>query len=206
LKVNTLIFSLGISSIALSQHNFEVYNNGSLIYVEAEAEIHVLGDVHMSGVTGTLENNGLIKTQGNSYSDNSFQQRGAGTYRIENSSVNLGERQKIEGSFAVRGNGSTQLGVDDGSFYNLELANDQGVVYLVNTFPSPIGDYVADIRNDVDYWAGSVYNRIITHDVGLTGAIVPPVNGQNYSPGVYLIELIDVNTSEIINKRIVKQH
>lgn len=135
----------------------------------------------MEGATGLLQNDGLIKTQGNSYSDNLFQQRGTGIYRIENSAVNTGERQKIEGNFSVRSSGSTNKGVDDGSFYDLELANDQGVVYLVDTYASPVGDYVADVRNDVDYWAGATYNRIITHDVGLTGLIVPPANGQNYS-------------------------
>lgn len=164
-----------------AQHNFELYNSGALIHVEAGAEVHVLGDVHMNGATGTLENNGLIKTQGNTYSDDQFQQRGTGIYRIENDAVNTGERQKIEGSFAVRSTGSTQMGVDDGSFYDLELANDQGIVFLVNTYPGPVGDYVADVRNDVDFWSGTVYNRIITHDIGISGAYVPPADGPNYS-------------------------
>jgi hypothetical protein len=30
----------------------------------------------------------------------------------------------------VRG-GQSQIGVNDGSFYNLELANDQGIVYFL---------------------------------------------------------------------------
>lgn len=156
-----------------SQHNNELYNNGALIYLNTGAEVHVLGDSHMTGSTGTLENNGLVKVQGNSYSDNLFQQRGTGTYRIENSDVNIGERQFIQGSYAVRG-GQAQTNVDDGGFYTLELANDQGVVYLVGT------GNVADAKNSVDFQAGTILNTIITHDIGLTGAITYPANGSNY--------------------------
>ncbi|MDX2359152.1 MAG: hypothetical protein QNK23_00005, partial [Crocinitomicaceae bacterium] len=100
---------LTIITIALSacsvfaQHNNEFYNDGALVHVEAGAEVHVWGDVHMRQGTGILENDGLIKVQGNSYSDALFQQRGSGTYRIENSNVNTGERQFISGSYAVRG-------------------------------------------------------------------------------------------------------
>jgi hypothetical protein len=57
----------------------------------------------MKKATAELENNGLIKTHGNSYSDALFQNTGTGTYRIENSGVNTSERQFIQGSFAVRG-------------------------------------------------------------------------------------------------------
>ena len=103
----------------IAQHSNELYNDGALISVQNGAEIHVKGDVHMIG--GSLENNGLILTQGNSYSDNTFQQLGTGTYRIENSVTNAGERQFIQGSFAVRG-GQSKIGTDDGSFYDLELA------------------------------------------------------------------------------------
>ncbi len=157
-----------------AQHNNEFYNDGALVHVQAGAEVHVWGDVHMYQATGDLQNNGLIKTQGNSYSDNLFQQSGTGTYRVENSDVNVGERQFIEGSYAVRG-GQAATGVNDGSFYDLELANDQGLVYLDGT------GYVADVRGSVNYWVGAVYNRIVTHDIGTTGAIVYPANGVNYS-------------------------
>ena len=163
------------SIVANCQHSHELYNNGAIIRVTAGAEVHVVGDVHMIG--GTLTNDGLIKTHGNSYSNNTFQQRGTGTYRIENAAVNTGERQFISGSFAVRG-GQAQTGVDDGSFYNLELNNDQGVVYLVGT-----GD-VADVRGSVNFDAAGLginnATSIITHDVGLTGAITYPANGSLY--------------------------
>ena len=109
-----------------AQHNNELYNDGALIHVQAGAEVHVWGDVHMREATGNLQNNGLIKVQGHSYSDNLFQQSGTGIYRVENSDVNTGERQFIQGSYAVRG-GQAATGVNDGSFYNLELANDQGI-------------------------------------------------------------------------------
>ena len=160
-------------NICVAQHNNEFYNNGSVVNVQAGAELHVLGDVHMYG-GGSLTNNGLIQTHGNSYSDNIFQQRGTGTYRIQNSMVNIGERQFISGSYAVRG-GQPQIGVNDGSFYNLELANDQGIVYLVGFLN------VADVRNAVDFNVSSIVNRIITYNVGNTGAITYPVNGSSYT-------------------------
>lgn len=163
-----------LSAQTFSQHNNELFNDGALIHVQSGAEIHVLGDVHMKKATAELENNGLIKTHGNSYSDALFQNTGTGTYRIENSGVNTNERQFIQGSFAVRG-GQAKIGVDDGSFHNLELANSQGVVYLLGA------GNVADVRNSVDFKAGTVLNKIITHDVGLTGAMSAPSNGDAYS-------------------------
>lgn len=163
--------------LSLSQHNNEFYNDGALVHVQAGAEVHVWGDVHMLQSTGDFQNNGLVKMEGNAYSDNLFQQSGTGTFRVENDDVNVGERQFISGSYAVRG-GQAQIGVDDGSFYNLELANDQGIVYLVGT------GNIADVRNQVDFDAGTATNRIITHNVGLTGAITNPANGSNYT-GVF---------------------
>lgn len=164
-----------IPFLSFSQHNFELYNDGALIKVQAGAEVYVDGDVHMFGASATLDNDGFIKTQGNTYSDNLFQQRGTGTYRIENSSVNVGERQFISGSYAVRG-GQATTGVNDGSFFNLELDNDQGIVYLVGT------GNIADVRGSVNFDGPGVgpLNRIITHDIGLTGAIVIPANGSGY--------------------------
>ncbi len=159
-----------VSFIASAQHNFEFYNNGSVVTVEAGAELHVWGDFYMQGASATLTNNGLIKVQGHSYSDNNFQQRGTGVFRIQNSDINAGETQLISGSYAVRG-GQAQIGVNDGSFYNLELANDQGIVYLVGT------GSVADVRSSVNFGAGPVQNRIITHDI----ALGIPANGSGYS-------------------------
>ncbi|MBL4706462.1 MAG: T9SS type A sorting domain-containing protein [Flavobacteriales bacterium] len=172
--VTVLLVFIISSNCLLAQHNYEFYNDGALIHIQSGAEVHVWGDVHMTKATGVLENYGLIKAQGNSYSDNLFQQSGTGTYLVENSDVNTGERQFIQGSFAVRG-GQSQVGVDDGSFYRLELANDQGIVYLVG------GGNVVDVRNTVDFNTGTTLNRIITHDIGLTGAITPPANGSLYS-------------------------
>ncbi|MFT5860983.1 MAG: hypothetical protein ACI865_003101 [Flavobacteriaceae bacterium] len=178
MKYSLICLLLTLASAATAQHNNEFYNDGALVHVQAGAEVHVWGDVHMYQATGDLENNGLIKTQGNSYSDALYQQSGTGAYRVENSDVNIGERQFISGSYAVRG-GQAATGVNDGSFYDLQLSNDQGIVYLVGA------GNIADVRNSVDYWyGGGVYNRILTHDVGMTGAIIPPVNGSSYT-GVF---------------------
>lgn len=172
---NFLVIIGLLSAPTLSaQHNFEFYNNGALVHVQAGAEIHVRGDVHMLGATGMFENYGVVRTEGNSYSDNLFQQRGTGTYRIQNTNVNIPERQFIQGSYAVRG-GQAAIGVNDGSFYNLELANTQGVVYQVGA------GNVADVRNQVNFSYSGVQNRILTHDVGMLGAIVNPANGSAYS-------------------------
>lgn len=174
MKKTLLIIGLLSASALSAQHNFEFYNNGALVHVQAGAEIHVRGDVHMLGATGLFENNGLVRTEGNSYSDNLFQQRGTGTYRIQNTNVNTTERQFLQGSYAVRG-GQAAIGVNDGSFYNLELANTQGVVYQVGA------GNVADVRNQVNFSFSGVQNRIITHDVGMLGPIVNPANGVNYT-------------------------
>lgn len=176
MNIRSTIFLAFLSfvSIGFGQHNNEFYNDGSLVHIQAGAEVHVWGDIHMYQASGDLENNGLIKMQGNAYSDNLFQQSGTGTFRVENSNVNVGERQFISGSYAVRG-GQSQIGVNDGSFYNLELANSQGIVYLVGT------GYIADVRNSVDFWAGTNQNRIYTHNIGLTGAITHPANGSDYT-------------------------
>ena len=189
-----LVGVLTTSITAVAQHANELYNDGALIHVQAGAEVHVWGDVHMREATGNLQNNGLIKVQGHSYSDNLFQQSGTGTYRVENSDVNVGERQFIQGSYAVRG-GQAQIGVNDGSYYNLELANDQGIVYLVGT------GNIADVRNSVDFNAGSIYNRIITHDIGATGAITPPANGSGYT-GVFGVMTATGGLGPMINNTV----
>ncbi|MCB9231501.1 MAG: T9SS type A sorting domain-containing protein [Bacteroidia bacterium] len=160
-----LLFTAAFLPLA-AQHNNELYNNGTTIY--NSTTIAVKGDVHMAG--GTLTNNGTIKVGGNMYSSNTFQQRGAGTTRLQNDNVNVGQTQFIQGSYAVRG-GQSQIGVNDGSFYNLELANDQGIVWLNGT------GYVADVRNRVDFYAAGTgpVNRIITDNPSAL-----PANGSGY--------------------------
>jgi hypothetical protein len=101
------------TSTICAQHNNEFYNNGSLVHIQTGAEVHVIGDVHMRGAAGTLENNGLLKADGDLYSDNLFQQRGTGTTRIQNNLANIGQTQEISGNYAVRG-GQAQTGVNDG--------------------------------------------------------------------------------------------
>lgn len=171
MKLLLSIFFIVFNLISFAQTN-EFVGNGADIYVAAGAEVHIFGDFSIS--SGTLTNDGLIQTRGNSYSNTTFQQRGTGTYRIDNSDYNQGNRQFISGSFAVRG-GQTMTGVDDGSFYNLELNNDQGIVYLVGS------GFVADVRNAVNFQAGSILNRIVTHDIGITGVITNPGNGSGYN-------------------------
>ncbi len=172
----TAIMAVFLSSISFSQHNNELYNNGALIHIQAGAEVHVLGDVHMRGATATLENNGLLKADGDLYGDNLFQQRGTGITRLQNNLVNIGQNQKISGSFAVRGTGSTNLGVNDGSFYNLELGNGIGIVWLETNAIAGSTAYVADVRGSVNFnYAGSS-NRIITHS-----PLAIPTNGSGYS-------------------------
>ncbi len=172
----TAIIAVFLSSICFSQHNNELYNNGALIHIQAGAEVHVLGDVHMRGATATLENNGLLKADGDLYGDNLFQQRGTGITRLQNNLVNIGQNQKISGSFAVRGTGSTNLGVNDGSFYNLELGNGIGIVWLETNAIAGSTAYVADVRGSVNFnYAGSS-NRIITHS-----PLAIPTNGSGYS-------------------------
>ncbi|MCH2022465.1 MAG: T9SS type A sorting domain-containing protein [Saprospiraceae bacterium] len=167
-----------------AQHNNEFYNDGALVHIQAGAELHVLGDVHMTQPTGLLENNGLLKTQGNMYSDALFQQRGTGTTLIENSDVNTTERQFIAGSYAVRG-GTSQIGVNDGSFYNLEVNNSQGAVYLINTGAGTTSQYVADVRNTVNFdpqgLGANFATNIVTHDIGPSGALAYPPNGSGYT-------------------------
>jgi hypothetical protein len=160
-----------------AQHNAEFANIGAVVKVQPGAIISVQGDIHNLG--GTLSNDGLVEVQGNLYSDNAFQQRGVGTVRLENNDVNVGERQFISGSYSVRG-GAAAIGVNDGSFFNLELANTAGLVYLTGT------GNIADVRNSVDFLPAAASgtpsrNNIITHDIGLSGAFSYPANGASYT-------------------------
>lgn len=170
----TLLLCLAVAPLAHAQHNFELNNQGALIRVQAGANVYVQGDVIMEGASALFNNDGFVEVQGNMFSDALFQQRGTGTVRMENNDVNTGERQFIEGSYAVRG-GQAQIGVNDGSFYNLELANTQGVVHLVGT------GNVADVRNRVDFDPAAAsgnppVNRIVTHDT-----VTLPANGSGYN-------------------------
>lgn len=170
----SLTFIILLSAITIrAQHNNELYNNGALIRIQSGAEVHVLGDVHMQG--GTLNNDGLLKSDGDLYSDNTFQQRGAGITRLQNNLSNVGQVQKISGNYAVRG-GQASTGVNDGSFYDLQLANDQGIVWLEVNAGAGSTAYVADARNTVDFQYGAVLNRIITHNYAAI-----PANGNAYS-------------------------
>jgi hypothetical protein len=163
-----LLFLLSAGSTN-AQHSNEFYNNGALVTVQAGAEVYIQGDMHHLGATGLLNNNGLIEMQGNAYSDALFQQRGTGTLSVFNRTVNLVEFQFIQGSYAVRG-GQSQIGVNDGSFFNLELANRQGVVYLDGN------GFVADVRNRVNFNgnAASPINYIVSHSFS------SPANGSAY--------------------------
>lgn len=167
-----LVFYISIAFVH-AQHNAEFANMGADVMIEPGAIISVQGDVHNIG--GLFYNDGFVQVQGNMYSDNSFQQRGSGTLRLENTDVNTGERQFISGSYAVRG-GQAAIGIDDGSFFNLELANTTGYVYLSGN------GSVADVRNTVDFQPGSspIINNLVTHDIGNSGAIVYPANGALY--------------------------
>lgn len=175
LYISTLLIFIS-APFTFAQHNFELYADSVVFFVANGAEVHVNGDVHFEG-TSIIRNNGLIRTQGNTYGGNEMQQRGSGTYRIENNSVNTGEWQSLNGSLAVRG-GQSQIGFDDGSFYDLELANDIGVVQVSDGVS-------ADVRNSVDFNAGSVRNRIVTAtNLGTAALPVYPANGSLYT-GVF---------------------
>ena len=174
MRMALVVIGLLAGTQTWGQHDHEFNNQGALISIQAGAEVYIWGDVYMEGSTALLNHNGLMEVQGNMFSDNQFQQRGTGTVRLENNDVNSSERQFIEGSYAVRG-GQAQIGVNDGSFYNLELANTQGVVHLDGT------GNVADVRNTVDFnptnAAGTPpVNRIVTHDTTTL-----PLNGSGYN-------------------------
>lgn len=175
----SIILMLGLSSVSIAQHNNELYNNGAVLYISSGAEMHVLGDVHMKGATCTLENDGLLKADGNLYGDNLFQQRGSGITRLQNNLVNIGETQKISGNFAVRGLGSANKGINDGSFYILELGNDQGIVWLEVSAFGGNTPYVADVRFGVDMMSAAIQNRIITMDPA--SVVTNTTNGSDYT-------------------------
>ncbi|MFT6501189.1 MAG: hypothetical protein ACJASQ_001301 [Crocinitomicaceae bacterium] len=166
----SLFFSLIVCAL-FAQHNNEFYNNGAEVTIQNGADVYVMGDFHNYQATGLLRNNGFVEIQGHAISDNLFQQRGTGRVLMINNDVNAGETQYISGSYAVRG-GQAAIGVNDGSFYNLELGNDQGIVWLNGT------GNIAGVRNSIDFnGPGSPgVNRIITHD-----PTAIPANGNGYT-------------------------
>lgn len=173
-----------------AQHANEFYNDGAIVHIQAGAEVHVWGDFHVVDGASTaveLHNDGLLKVQGNMYSDAAFQQRGTGTTLLENSDVNTTERQFISGSFAVRG-GTGQIGTDDGSFYNLEINNSNPTLRSVYLVPSALAGntpYVADVRGSINFDPQGLgptnATSIVTSDIGMTGAITYPANGSAYT-------------------------
>lgn len=221
--LNSLFLTAALYALpSQAQHNNEFYNNGALVHIQAGAQVHVWGDVHMRTATGLLENNGLLKVQGNMYSDALFQQRGTGTTLMENSNVNTTERQFISGSYAVRG-GVAQIGVNDGSFYNLEVNNTQRAVYLINTGVGATPQYVADVRGSVNFNPAGLgaanATNIVTHNIGLSGAAVYPANGSAYTAefgmmnsaqgnGNYLnsTQAVSGNLSTVDNGYIIGKH
>ena len=78
-----ILISFFCSFYSVAQHDNELYNDGALIHIQPGAEVHVWGDVHNYQETGDLQNNGLLKVQGNMYSDDLFRQQGTGTTRIK---------------------------------------------------------------------------------------------------------------------------
>ena len=171
-------YLLGLYASALpliasqAQHNFEWYSNGGDVFIAAGAQVEIRGDVHHMG-NSFLTHNGNMRVQGNMYSSNNFQQRGTGLVRLQNANVNTTETQFIQGSYAVRG-GQSQIGVNDGSFARLELANSLGIVWLNGTGP------VADVRLGLDFEpVPNLTNRIITADPDAL-----PSNGSGY-PAVF---------------------
>ncbi len=134
-NMQTIFFLVALfmaGTVVGQQHDYELNVQGAELFIQAGADVYVWGDVHIeeNATGGKLENNGFIEVQGNWYSvDDNYQQSGTGTVRFENNDVNVTESQFISGDNAVRG-GQSQIGVNDGSFYNLELANTQGLVYL----------------------------------------------------------------------------
>ena len=154
-----------------AQHNNEFYNDGAEVTIQNGAEVYVMGDFHNYQTSGLLRNDGFVEIQGHALSDNLFEQRGTGTTLFINNDVNTGQTQFISGSYAVRG-GQASIGVNDGSFYNLQLANDQGIVWLNGS------GNIADVRNSVDFNGpgAPVVNRIITDD-----PIAVPTNGNAYA-------------------------
>lgn len=173
---------------ASAQHQYEWYNQGDTVCIQANTLVCVQGDVHNIGAAqqAWVNHNGVIEIQGNLYSNNLFQQRGTGVIRLYNRQVNQNERQFIQGSYAVRG-GQNKIGIDDGSIFNLELSNSKGVVYLAGN------GNVLDVTNSINFKPGDtivdnnyirgagVTNNLVTHNVGLSGTVAYPPNGSNYS-------------------------
>jgi hypothetical protein len=173
------------------------YNNGAAVTIQAGALLTVQGDVtnNQAGVTGNtqLDNNGFVWVFGNMYGDKAFKQTGTGTLRLQNQTTLYSAPytsepyQVIQGGYRVNGGQSVIATDNDGSFYNLELDNSSGQVFIVDT---------TDVRNTIDFKPVAVtidnniitpngtLNRLITTNPGTAATPLLPANGTNYS-GVF---------------------
>lgn len=171
------------------------YNNGAAVTIQAGTLVTIQGDItnNQAGQTGIthLDNNGFIWVQGNLYGDNAFKQTGTGTLRLQNKTALYTapyaseNYQVIQGGYRVNGGQATIAGTDDGSFYNLELDNQNGLTFIkTNT----------DVRNNVNFAPASVtvdgntiapngtINRVLTYDPGTAAApAAAPANGAAYT-------------------------
>jgi hypothetical protein len=232
-----LTIVLAITSVIRLQaqshiNDYVWYNDGAEVTCQAGCLVTIQGDMTNNGTSTPagvhLNNNGFLWVLGNLYGDDALQQRGTGTTRLMNeTSVFTApyptEYQVISGGYRVRG-GQAATGVDDGSFYNLEVANDQGLTFIKNND--------ADVRGSVNFApaattqdgnsidATTATNRILTYDPGTAAApAAAPANGSNYptvfglmntAPGLgnYLNNTITVNgtTSSVDNAYIQGKH
>lgn len=175
-------------------NDYLFFNDGAEINIQSGCLVTVQGDatINGNGQSGFthLTHNGMLWVQGNVYGDNAFSQKGEGTLRLQNKTslyvapYETENYQVIAGGFAVKGGTSTVGSENDGSFYNLELGNRAGLVFIgANT----------DVRGSVDFNPGAVTvddnivppngtaNRIITYAPGDgTEPVAPPENGGSY--------------------------
>lgn len=171
------------------------YNNGAEAYIGAGCLVTVQGDMtnNQAGVTGIthINNNGFVWLQGNAYGDNAVKQTGTGTLRLQNKTglyvapYATENYQVIQGGYRVNGGQSAIAASDDGSIYNLELDNQNGLVFIKNN---------TDVRGSVDFKPVSVTvdgvtiapngstNRILTYDPGTAASpATAPANGSSYT-------------------------
>jgi hypothetical protein len=188
---------MGITNVNAQVHTNDYlwYNHGAAVTVQSNALVTIQGDMtnNQAGVTGIthLDNSGFIWLQGNAYGDNAFKQAGTGTLRVQNKTSLYAapyaaeNYQVIQGGYRVNGGQTAVGGTDDGSFYDLELDNQNGLVFVkTNT----------DVRNSVNFSPAAVsadgatiapngtVNRILTYDPGT--AVAPataPANGASYT-------------------------
>jgi len=171
------------------------YNNGAQVYVGSNCLVTIQGDVtnNQAGSIATplLTNNGFMWVQGNMYGDSAFAQSGNGAIRLQNKTLLYTapyaseNYQVIQGGYAVHGNQNAIGTAADGSFYDLQLDNQNGLVFTKSN---------TDVRNSVDFKPASVTvdgitiapngitNRILTYDPGTAATPAnAPANGANYT-------------------------